>query len=130
MSNSKKPLTAKCFNCLKSLTVKYVRATHTYSQKNHWGYWTGAEENRGYYVCDQCLFRLYHNYKWEFRRMIPNKKKQVLLRQYILSGVIKGKIEPIFNKIKNEEIRVRVDAEHQPKRKKVWRKNNFHKGIN
>ena len=55
-------------------------------------------------VVDYSLILNLFIYKWEFRRMIPNKKKQVLLRQYILSGVIKGKNEPMFSKKKQQEV--------------------------
>ncbi|KLL04276.1 MAG: hypothetical protein MRERV_25c034 [Mycoplasmataceae bacterium RV_VA103A] len=92
----KEPLTANCLNCQTPLEVKYVRAINSYSQKNHLGYWTEAKEDCGYYTCDQCLFRLYHNYKWEFKRMIPNRKKQSLFRVYIYNGTIKGQLEPLF----------------------------------
>ncbi|WP_322632218.1 hypothetical protein [endosymbiont DhMRE of Dentiscutata heterogama] len=105
MSADKPPLITKCLNCGKKVVVKYVRASRDYSQKNHWGYWTEAKENDGCYTCDQCLFRLYKNYRWEFCQLIPNKKKRVLLRQYIVNGDIKGKIEPAFSKLRIKTIK-------------------------
>jgi hypothetical protein len=36
--------------------------------------------------------------------MIPKKKKQTLLRQYILNGTIKGQAEAIFIANKNSSI--------------------------
>jgi hypothetical protein len=32
--NKTEPLEVKCFHCQGSITIKYVRASHNYSQKN------------------------------------------------------------------------------------------------
>lgn len=85
-----------CFHCPRIVKVKYVRASGDYSSKNNWGYWTENAEDKKFYLCDDCLVKLYKNCKWEFQKCILNKEKQTLLRQYILSGVIKGRLKREF----------------------------------
>ena len=85
-----------CFHCQKEITIKYVYGLKMYSQKNNWGYWTGNSDYKKHYLCDDCLVKLYKVHKWEFRKIITDKKKQTRLRQYISKGIIKGKPESVF----------------------------------
>lgn len=98
MPNQKKSSiqTQNCFHCPSLIEVKYVRSSHDYSSKNNWGYWTEKTENDHFYLCDNCLVKLYKNCKWEFQKLIPNKEKQTLLRQYIFNGTIKGEVKMEF----------------------------------
>lgn len=91
----KQPLQINCFPCKKLITVKYVNRSSGYSQKNNWGYWIEKEDYKDRYICDDCLLKLYKQCKWEFQKLL-NKKKQNLLRQYIIDGTINGKIKPVY----------------------------------
>lgn len=101
----KEPLIVSCFQCKKQFQIKYVQSTHNYSQKNDWGYWTEEDKNKVLKICDDCLVKLYRNYKWEFRTLISSEKKQRILRQYIASGTINGKAETTFiiDNVKNNK---------------------------
>ena len=62
----KEPLSLPCFQCQKSLLVKFVLPHKEYSKKNNWEYWTEEERNKNKYICDKCLKNLYKNRKWDF----------------------------------------------------------------
>jgi len=114
------PFKINCFHCKKLITIKYVRRSHDYSNKNNWEYWTETPENKNLYVCDDCLVKLYKQHKWEFRQLIPNKKKQRLLCQYILNGVINGRAEMVF--ITNLNNKASSSGESSKKKKKKKKK--------
>jgi adenine specific DNA methylase Mod len=97
-SAKKEQLKFQCFRCQGEVKVKYNTKTHDYSKKNSWSYWTEkkAEDSKEQdYICDDCLIELFYRYKKEFRKYIPNKKKQHLLRLYIDEGII-GTKKPFF----------------------------------
>ena len=91
-----KPFKVNCFHCHKLTLIKYCRGSGRYSRKQNWGYWTETEENKDKYICGDCLLTLYYQHKWEFQQLIPNKEKQILLRQYIADDKIKGKVRKFF----------------------------------
>jgi hypothetical protein len=116
-----KTIQENCLHCKKLIKIKYVRALGEYSQKNNWGYWTESKETEKVWACDDCLVLLYRQHKWEFQKLITNKKKQTLFRQYIANGTIKGKPERLFiiNRTSGSSC-----CSHCPKKKKTVRGEN------
>jgi len=84
----KQPLNVSCFQCQKSLLVKFVPPHKGYSKKNNWEYYTEKEENKDKYICNKCLENLYKNRKWVFLEQIKSLKKRQKVRNYIHGGLI------------------------------------------
>jgi hypothetical protein len=93
-----KPLKVECFyapllgnKCGTIFEVKYNRSRGEYTQRNNWGYWTEKEEDKGKYICNNCLISFYRNDKYNFWEKITSEKKRNILRTYVNSNSLKHK---------------------------------------
>lgn len=81
---NKKPLKVKCFQCKKSLEVKWVIGKRNYSQKNDWNYWIENKENKDKKICNECLKKVYEENGITYKSF--SSKKKNLFRVYLSSG--------------------------------------------
>jgi len=99
MYTLKPPLEVNCFQCQKKLVVNFCPPRQNYSNKNHWGYWTGQKENQGQYICDTCLIDMYQNQKQTYLNSITDSKKRRTFRTYF-----GGKDKLILNKCQQKQL--------------------------
>ncbi|MCE8159031.1 MAG: hypothetical protein I3265_00915 [Candidatus Moeniiplasma glomeromycotorum] len=81
----------------KSWWLIFAPPRQNYSNKNHWGYWTGKKKNQGQYICDTCLINTYQNHKRTYLASITDSKKD---EPFGLISVLK-KGEKLSDKSKN-----------------------------
>ena len=79
----KKDLKTNCFDCKKDFVLKYNYPKKKYSDKNNWFYWTEQEENKGRYICNDCLKKMYYENKKEYLQSVTDKRKRILMNGYI-----------------------------------------------
>ena len=82
MYTLKPPLKVNCLQCQKKMVVNFCPPRQSYSNKNHWGYWTGQKEKQGQYICDTCLIDMYRNHKQTYLNSITESKKRRTFRDY------------------------------------------------
>ena len=82
MYTLKPPFETNCYQCQKKMVVNFCPPRQNYSNKNHWGYWTGQKENHGQYLCDTCLIDKYRNHKQAYLDSITDSKKRRTFRAY------------------------------------------------
>jgi hypothetical protein len=107
MPIKKDPLTANCLYCRKGLLIKFVAARKAYSQKNDWDYWTEEPTRAGEKICDNCLVTLYRSFRGDFREIIKQPKKRVMIARYIKNGVIK--FQPTTNIFTSNQTKEKYD---------------------
>ena len=77
-----------CFKCNKKIFRQYVLSKKDYSLKNNWEYWTENDADKGEYICNKCLIKLYYKDKGQYLNRVKNIKKRAIFRVYIHNKVI------------------------------------------
>ncbi|MCE8163823.1 MAG: hypothetical protein I3273_06080 [Candidatus Moeniiplasma glomeromycotorum] len=99
-----------CFQCQKKLVVNFCPPRQNYSNKNHWGYWTGQKEKQGQYICDACLTDIYQNHKQNYLNSITDSKKRRTFRAYF-GGKVKSLGATLWEQLVNRELSERLRRE-------------------
>jgi len=91
-----KPLPVECsyqnrsflgeYPCQKSFEIKYNRTIGQYVLRNNWDYWTQKDEDKGKYICNICLLKMYEEDKYFFWQSVRSKRKKRTLGSYVKNG--------------------------------------------
>lgn len=84
-SRLKEDKKVNCFQCRGEVIVKYNYPRKDWTLINDWGYWTENEKNKGKYICNSCLKKLYYENKKDYWKAISSENKRIRMRNHIYS---------------------------------------------